>query len=571
MKIKKGSVDVITYFNLVDSAAGTPETALTITNIDATYTRAQAAAVKNDLTALAATTTAHTDNKGIEVDATNAPGLYRVDWPDAAFASGADKVILTVTCSGCAPAHLIVELVDYEPADVQAILGALTTSASAGDPGTTTTLTAYLKQIINTLEGSAGIPTFPAAAVAANNVSLAETIRSIDSRLPAALSSGNLKADVFAIQTDAITAASLSAAGVNKIRDALVIASLSPSINVGELGYTLSVAAAFAAAAATDTATLVGRLSSARAVYLDNLSAGAVAQASALATLAADVTAILADSNELQTDWVNGGRLDLLIDAIKAKTDGLPADPADASDIASSFSTVNSTLSTISTNASTAASAATSAASSSASAASSASTAASAASTAVTQTTGAAIRSAIGLAAANLDTQFGLVATAANLATLAGKFTGITLLARWLGALMGKTADATTLTEIQATQAGAGYDNTTDSLQAIKDSGGGGGGGGDATEANQLEILDRLGDPGATDFNTILATQSLTLETAKKLIEADVKIDKTTNPAAWDMVWYEAGTATELMRKRIRDVNDGAIAATTTAIGRLAE
>ena len=36
-----------------------------------------------------------------------------------------------------------------------------------------------------------------------------------------------------------------------------------------------------------------------------------------------EVAAILADTNELQTDWVNGGRLDLLIDAIKAKTDQL--------------------------------------------------------------------------------------------------------------------------------------------------------------------------------------------------------------------------------------------------------
>jgi hypothetical protein len=40
---------------------------------------------------------------------------------------------------------------------------------------------------------------------------------------------------------------------------------------------------------------------------------------------------IIADTNELQTDWTNGGRLDLLIDAIKAKTDNLPADPADES------------------------------------------------------------------------------------------------------------------------------------------------------------------------------------------------------------------------------------------------
>lgn len=38
-----------------------------------------------------------------------------------------------------------------------------------------------------------------------------------------------------------------------------------------------------------------------------------------------EIAAILADTNELQTDWVNGGRLDLLIDAVKAVTDALTA------------------------------------------------------------------------------------------------------------------------------------------------------------------------------------------------------------------------------------------------------
>ena len=37
-----------------------------------------------------------------------------------------------------------------------------------------------------------------------------------------------------------------------------------------------------------------------------------------------DLAAILTDTNELQTDWTNGGRLDLIIDAIKAVTDNLP-------------------------------------------------------------------------------------------------------------------------------------------------------------------------------------------------------------------------------------------------------
>lgn len=48
---------------------------------------------------------------------------------------------------------------------------------------------------------------------------------------------------------------------------------------------------------------------------------------------------------------------------------------------------------------------------------------------------------------------------------------GITSLASWLGALAGKTADASTQTEIRATTAGAGYTITTDSLEALRDRG----------------------------------------------------------------------------------------------------
>lgn len=53
---------------------------------------------------------------------------------------------------------------------------------------------------------------------------------------------------------------------------------------------------------------------------------GAPAGASVSADIAAvksETAAIVADTNELQTDLANGGRLDLLVDAIKAKTDSL--------------------------------------------------------------------------------------------------------------------------------------------------------------------------------------------------------------------------------------------------------
>jgi len=118
MIVKKDSTDITTYFKLIDSTAGTPETGLTITDLDLTYVRRGAApAAKVDATALAATDSAHADNKAIEIDGTNMPGLYRVDWPDAAFATGVNSVILCVKASGVDPAFLEVELVDYDPAD----------------------------------------------------------------------------------------------------------------------------------------------------------------------------------------------------------------------------------------------------------------------------------------------------------------------------------------------------------------------------------------------------------------------------------------------------------------------
>jgi hypothetical protein len=116
--VKKDSTDVTRYIMLRDSADGTPETAYVIANLDLQYTRNRAApAAKVDATALATTSTAHTDNYAIEVDSTSSPGLYRVDWPDAAFATGVDKVLLVVSGAGLDPAVEEIELVDYDPGD----------------------------------------------------------------------------------------------------------------------------------------------------------------------------------------------------------------------------------------------------------------------------------------------------------------------------------------------------------------------------------------------------------------------------------------------------------------------
>jgi hypothetical protein len=83
VQVTGGTTDVTTYFVLRLAADGTAADGLTITDFDLQYVRSGAApAAKVDATELAATDSAHADNKAKEIDATDQPGLYRVDWPE---------------------------------------------------------------------------------------------------------------------------------------------------------------------------------------------------------------------------------------------------------------------------------------------------------------------------------------------------------------------------------------------------------------------------------------------------------------------------------------------------------
>jgi len=129
MIVAPGSTDVSTYFYLVDPSTGVPVTAPTITALDATYVRDGVAAVKNDLTACAAVDAAHVDNTAIMVDATNAPGLCRVDWPDAAFLTGKARVQLVVNGAAVHPAVIECELVPW----LTPVTGATVRAVNAAD------------------------------------------------------------------------------------------------------------------------------------------------------------------------------------------------------------------------------------------------------------------------------------------------------------------------------------------------------------------------------------------------------------------------------------------------------
>jgi len=120
LAIKAGADNnVTTNLALVDNTNGSPAIDLTETDFDIIYIRERADAVKADATALTNDDDAHADNKIKEIDdaADHEIGVYRVDWPDAAFATGVDFVTLVLKHANIRPVAINVQLLSV-PAEV---------------------------------------------------------------------------------------------------------------------------------------------------------------------------------------------------------------------------------------------------------------------------------------------------------------------------------------------------------------------------------------------------------------------------------------------------------------------
>ena len=113
--VKKGAVDRSVTVRIIDSTDGTPETGVVwnTAGIDLWYRREGAAVVSITEATLAALTTAHTDGGFLTIS----HGYYRLDLPDAAFATGANHVDFGGTVTGMVVIGGRVRLVDYDPED----------------------------------------------------------------------------------------------------------------------------------------------------------------------------------------------------------------------------------------------------------------------------------------------------------------------------------------------------------------------------------------------------------------------------------------------------------------------
>lgn len=187
-QIKKGSTDKSVVIRIIDSTAGTPEEGVTYatSGLDLWYRREGGAVVSLTEATLAAVDSAHSDGGIIHIG----NGYYRLDLPDAAFATGASSLMIGGTVTGMIVIGTEIQLVNYDPEDgVRLGLTALPNAAAdaagglpVSDAGSLDldTLLARLDAAISTRLATAGY-------TAPDNTGIGEAnahAHAIDTRLP---------------------------------------------------------------------------------------------------------------------------------------------------------------------------------------------------------------------------------------------------------------------------------------------------------------------------------------------------------------------------------------------------
>lgn len=332
LSIKAGAtsqtINVFVQDSSSSTGAGLTGLVYNSAGLTAYYVFPRAAAAAITLATLASATAAWSSGGFREIDATNMPGWYRLDVPDAVLASGNGRSVglHLKGASNMAPLPIEIELTGWDNQD--GVRGGMTALPNAA-AGANTGLPVVGTQVPNATAGAAGgllvsgsnagtttlgaltitgamsingtgnvaqtgdsfvrIGAPVGASISADIAGVQADTDNLQTRIPAALVSGRMDCSVGAMAADTLTASSLAADAVAEIQSGL---------------STLN---------AAGVRTAVGLASA----NLDT-------QLSAIA-----------------------GYIDTEVGAIKAKTDNLPSDPADASDIAASFSTVNATLATI--------------------------------------------------------------------------------------------------------------------------------------------------------------------------------------------------------------------------------
>lgn len=349
--IKKGTTDYSCMVRVVDSTDGTPETsvAYNTAGVDLWYRRPGSA--HTSITEATQTEAgAHSDGGFVHIS----DGYCRLDLPDAAVASGVDYVDVGGTFTGMVVIGGRIRLTDVDLDDsVRAGLTALPNAAAGAAGGLPTDSTgktsfndvsaadvnaqcdtaltdydaptkAEMDSAFTEIKGAtwaSGTDTLEAirdrgdaawttgAGGSPPQLLQSTTIATLASQTSFTLTAGSADDDAYngaiAVVTDQSTSTQKAVGTISDYTGSTKTVTLSadPAIFTMAVGDTIEIIAALGSAGSAPTAAQIR-------VEIDSNST--------------QLAAIVADTNELQTDWANGGRLDLLIDAIKNVTDQLP-------------------------------------------------------------------------------------------------------------------------------------------------------------------------------------------------------------------------------------------------------
>jgi hypothetical protein len=149
--IQAGATSVSMNFELRRSADSIEQTGKVAADITLSYWRQGGLRVAQASSNLAAVNSVFAAGGVKEVDNTNMPGVYRVDWPDACFAAGVDWVNLSVVVAGCFAYNERITISDVPLADENA--DAILDRAAAIETGVT--LRQALRLMLSTLCGKA--------------------------------------------------------------------------------------------------------------------------------------------------------------------------------------------------------------------------------------------------------------------------------------------------------------------------------------------------------------------------------------------------------------------------------
>lgn len=252
-----------------------------------------------------------------------ASGMYFLDLTSTEM--NADTVAIIVK-SGSGKTTPIV-LYPEEAGDIRVNLTQILGTA-VSTPATAGILDVNVKNIDNDAASASGTVTFP-------NATLASTVNITAAAGCAVSSIGANVITATAINADAITDAKVASdVTIASVTGAVgsVTAGVTVTTNNDKTGYGLSSAAVQAIwDALTSALTTVGSVGKKLADWtigtaqtgdaFARLGAPAGASVSVdIAAIKSETAAIVADTNELQTDWANGGRLDVILDARASQT-----------------------------------------------------------------------------------------------------------------------------------------------------------------------------------------------------------------------------------------------------------